>query len=120
MNCQRCGAGIDPGEEREMHGMMVCEDCCMDLMNPHRPCDPWAAKTAKSASQLSDNADAVTGSQKRILDALAEKPLPLDELIANSGLSQKELERDLATLRHMEKVGARLVDGVRLFQLWEA
>ena len=92
----------------------------MDLMNPNRPCDPWAAKTAKSASQLSGGAEVLTDSQQRILEALADKPLTLDRLKDRAGLCQKDLERDLATLRHMEKVGAKLVEGVRLFQLWEA
>ena len=119
MKCQRCGAGIDPGEDREMHGMTVCEDCCMDLMNPNRSCDPWAAMAAKSASQLSEG-DTFTAGQKRILDALAAKPLTLEQLMERSGLTQKDLERDLATLRHMEKVGARLVEGIRLYQLWDA
>jgi len=40
MVCDRCRVEIDAGEEREIHGRLVCEDCYMDLLSPTRNCDP--------------------------------------------------------------------------------
>jgi hypothetical protein len=30
MECEKCNAVIDPGEEREHFGKMLCEDCYSD------------------------------------------------------------------------------------------
>jgi hypothetical protein len=118
MKCERCGITIAPDEERELHGMRVCEDCYMDLLSPARLCDPWAAKTAKSVSQLAGAEESVTQSQKRVLEILKQGPLPLEDLAEKTNLEIPELERDLAALHHMEKVGGSLVNGRQVFQLW--
>ena len=111
MDCQRCGGAIGAGEEREFQGQMLCEDCYMDALSPSRPCDPWAVHAAKS---LTTEGHPLTDSQKKILAVLREtkgiEPAPLAERV---GLSMKELERDIATLRHMEKLRATLRENKR-------
>jgi hypothetical protein len=34
MECEKCNAAIDPGEEREHFGQVLCEDCYMKGDNP--------------------------------------------------------------------------------------
>lgn len=118
MQCERCKSTMDPDEERDWYGRLVCEDCYMDLLSPARPCDPWAAKAAKSATQLSDGEANVTESQQRILDILEQGSLPIEALAEKAGMKMPELERDLAALHHMEMIGAKLREGQKQFQLW--
>lgn len=118
MKCDRCDKTMEPGEERMLHGQQVCEDCYMDLLSPTRPCDPWATMAAKSASQLAEGEEYLTDRQQRILQTLQQGPMSLEDLAEKSGLEITELERDLATLHHMEKVGGRMAGGQKIFQLW--
>ena len=119
MKCDRCAVTMDPEEAREIHGMRVCEDCYMDLLSPARPCDPWSAMAAKSASQLSGGEEKLTEVQQRILDILGQEPMPFENLAQAAGLKEDRLERELATLHRMEKIGAKLRDGIRRYQLWD-
>lgn len=119
MKCDRCGCAMEPGEVREINGQQVCEDCGMDLLSPSRPCDPWAARAAKSVAEISGGEENLTGDQRAILEILGRGTLPLEELAQQAGLEPDRLERELATLHKMEKIGARLVDGVRRYQLWD-
>ena len=118
MKCDRCGESVAPEEVREIHGQRVCEDCYMDLLSPARPCDPWAAMAAKSASQLSEGEESMTETQHGILDILGRGPLTLEDLARKSNLGQVQLERELATLHRMEKIGANLENGQRKYRLW--
>lgn len=118
MICERCAKPIEPGEERELHGQHLCEDCYMDMMFPTRPCDPWATMSAKNVSQLSGEEECLTERQEYILGILQQGPVSLEELAEKSGMDPSELERDLFTLHHMERVGAIRVDGEKIFRLW--
>ena len=118
MKCDRCDKTMEPGEERVLHGQQVCEDCYMDLLSPTRPCDPWATLTAKSASQLAGDEEYLTADQQAILEVLRAGPISLEDLAQKTGLEMTKVERDLATLHHMEKVGAKMADGRKIFQLW--
>ena len=50
MKCEQCSQPIQEAEEREMHGLVLCEDCYIDKLTPAKACDPWAVFTAKSCS----------------------------------------------------------------------
>jgi hypothetical protein len=116
MQCYKCGNLIEKGEEREMHGQVLCEDCYMDALSPARACDPWAVYTAKS---LAKDEDDLTSTQKRILDVLHEtggtEPAILAERLQ---ISPSDLEREIAALRHMEKVRGELRHGKKVLRLW--
>ena len=58
MKCDRCKTNIEKGEERKLHGQILCEDCYMDALSPARPCDPWAVYTTKSLSEKVDELQA--------------------------------------------------------------
>jgi len=106
MKCDRCENSIDPGEEKEHLGQTLCEDCYMDALSPVRTCDPWAVHSAKSFEEHSRGAGSLTSIQSEILDILKEtcgiEPQALMERLGGR-VSWKELERDFAALRHMEK-----------------
>lgn len=110
MLCQQCRQEIVPGEERERHGLILCEDCYMDALSPLRTCDPWAVHSAKRLEQMGGGSVQLTELQARILDYLKEQGTATPEALCRAlRISPKELEREFAPLRHMEKVRAEKV-----------
>ncbi len=104
MDCAKCECQIEEGDEATHMGKTLCVDCYTDALSPSMPCDPWAIYSAKSLSQ---DGYILTKQQKAILRALREKNgLEAEELASRVGLRSKELQREVATLRHMEKVRA--------------
>ena len=116
MKCDRCGALIKKGEEIEYLGRTLCEDCHMDALSPARACNPWAVYTAKS---LSTKEGAANETQAKILAILKEtsgvEPNVLAEMIQ---VKLTDLEREIAALRHMEKVRAKMKDNKKIICLW--
>lgn len=107
MNCYRCNATIEPGEEREHLNQILCEDCYMDALSPPKGCDPWAVYSATSFERHSGGTLALTPIQKEILNILEETGgIEFQDLLGRLGgkLTPKELEREFSALRHMEKV----------------
>jgi hypothetical protein len=118
MECSHCKEPIEPGEEREHLGRLLCEDCYMDALSPTRTCDPWAVHSAKSLQKETGAAE-VNPIQARILEYLketggAEFPLMVDRL----QLKPADLEREIAALRHMEKIRAEMREGKKVIRLW--
>lgn len=122
MKCQRCGYEIEPGEEREYLDQIICEDCYMEALSPARTCDPWAAHSAKSFEKHAGNAGMVTPIQSKILNILKEtggiESHDLHRKIEDE-LPLEELERELATLHHMEKIGGERKGDRMIWQLWQ-
>ena len=116
MKCERCGTPIEEGEEREYCGQILCEDCYMDALSPARVCDPWAVYTAKS---LSGKDAMLSEVQQKILRVLQETGgIEIAALAEKLNLKLSDLQRELATLRHMEKVRAEMRNGRRVICLW--
>jgi hypothetical protein len=121
MKCDRCGEQIPAGEEMSYRGQTLCEDCCMHALSPARACDPWAVRSAQTLSQLDDSFSALSEIQEKILHVLEETGGVAAEVIAQRlALSMPELERELATLRHMEKIRGKMQAGKKIVCLWEA
>jgi hypothetical protein len=121
MKCQQCQTEIDPGEEKEHLGHFLCEDCYMDALSPAKGCDPWAVYSAKSMEQLRGGTAALTPMQAEIIQILertggVEPPALLQEL--EGKLTMPQLEREYATLRHMEKVRGERREGKIFLRLW--
>lgn len=121
MKCGQCGSEMEADEEREHKGRKLCEDCYMEALSPVRTCDPWAVHSAKSLGRYAGKMEALTPIQSEILSILKETGAiePSDLLRKLGGkMTLKELEREFATLRHMEKVrGEKQGDRV-LWRLW--
>jgi hypothetical protein len=119
MKCEKCGNGIETGEERKLHGKVLCEDCYMDALSPPRACDPWAVHSAKSFLKEEGKGPELTPIQSRILEILRKtngvEPKVLAERLQ---IRTSDLEREMATLRHMEKVRGELRDGKTIIRLW--
>jgi hypothetical protein len=121
MNCDRCGVQILTGEEMDYYGRMLCEDCYMQALSPVIACDPWAVRSAKTLSQMDKGYLVLSEIQAKILQVLKETGGAEPTVIAQRlQMKLPELERELATLRHMEKVRGRMQAGQKIVCLWEA
>lgn len=119
MICNRCGETIPAGEEMQHFGQTLCEECYMQALRPARSCDPWAVRSAQTLSQLDEDYSKLSKAQTDILKLLKETGGAEPEMIAERlGMKLPELQRELATLRHMEKVRGALKEGRKVVCLW--
>jgi len=115
MNCERCGREIKAGEEMERFGEVLCDDCCMDAMSPPKACDPWAVYLATRATGDAKGGEHLTELQQRILSLVEESGgIEPEEIIAKLSISVKDLQSEVATLRHMEKIKGAMRGGKRI------
>jgi predicted Rossmann fold nucleotide-binding protein DprA/Smf involved in DNA uptake len=120
MQCERCKAAIEDGEEKILHGQVLCEECFMDILSPVKACDPWAVYNAKTFAERQGRELYLNQVQEKILELLREEgPTEIDKLSDRLQIGMKDLERELATLRHMEKVRGELRDKRRFIRLWD-
>ena len=116
--CAKCGAAYDSAEAREYLGQMFCEDCYLDALSPTKVCDPWAVHTAKSLKDLPGGHD-LTPVQQQLYDLVQERgEVPILEAAAHLGLTEDDLRREFAPLRHMEKLRAFKKDDLILLTLF--
>lgn len=89
----------------------------MDALSPARACDPWAVRSAGMTSD--SGSPELTSAQKSILAFLKETGgAGLAELSEKLHLKMTDLEREIAVLRHMEKIRGALRDGKKVFLPW--
>ena len=121
MKCEFCGEQIPDGDDMDYYGKMLCEECYMGVLNPARACDPWAVRSAQRLSQLDDAYSILSETQTKILQVLSETGGAAPEVVAHKlAMTLPELEREFATLRHMEKIRAQMRDGQKIICLWES
>jgi len=119
MKCERCGDTIEQGEQREHFGRILCEDCYMDALSPARACDPWAVHSAKRLQEAMPGDEMTNALQQKILTILKETGrIEPGHLIERLQIKPTDLERELAALRHMEKIRGELYEGKRYICLW--
>ena len=119
MQCERCRELIPEGEERERYGQILCEDCYMDLLSPLKACDPWAVHSAGTFAKEEGYVLELNATQQKILDTLrANGPMEPKRLSETLQIKETDLEREIAVLRHMEKVRGKLRDGKKVIRLW--
>jgi hypothetical protein len=120
MQCERCQETIETGEEREHLGQRLCEDCYMDALSPAKACDPWAVHSAKTFEKEQGGVVQLNERQKQILLVLEETGgVEPRMMIERLNISPADLEREIATLRHLEKVRAELRKGRKYIVLWQ-
>jgi predicted transcriptional regulator len=91
----------------------------MTVLSPAKACDPWAAYCAKSFSEEAESRPDLTEVQARILQILEQTGgVDQQELAKRLALPVEDFERDLAALRHMEKLRAEMRDGRKVICLW--
>jgi hypothetical protein len=120
IQCERCKAVIPENDEREFNGKVICEDCYMILLSPPKACDPWAAYCAKSFSEKTGSRPDLNPVQVKILQILKETGgISIQELSEQLELPLETFERDIAALRHMEKLRAEMRGGRKIICLWQ-
>jgi len=91
----------------------------MVALSPAKACDPWAVYSARSFSDKEGPNTNITKIQSKILHTLKEtggvEPKIISERLQ---LDPSDLEREIATLRHMEKVRSQLREGKKILCVW--
>lgn len=119
MQCDKCSAPINDGEQCQLRGSTLCEDCYMVALSPAKACDPWAVYCAKSTIQSGGAGAQLSETQEKILQILNDTGgIEPAELMARLGLRAADFDREIATLRHMEKLRAELREGVKFICQW--
>jgi DNA-binding MarR family transcriptional regulator len=91
----------------------------MDALSPAKTCDPWAVHSAKSFGKELGGKFDLTELQQKILAILNEAGgAPPEQLIERLNISPMDLEREIAALRHMEKVRGELRGGKKFIRPW--
>lgn len=92
----------------------------MTLLSPPKACDPWAAYCAKSFSDETGSQPDLNPVQTKILQILKQTGgISIQGLSEQLELSLEDFERDIAALRHMEKLRAEMRDGRKIICLWQ-
>jgi len=105
-SCTKCSASLQDEEPREHLGEVLCEDCYLEALSPLRTCDPWAVHTARSLKDLPGGLT-LTPRQQQLYDLVKEQgEVPKQEAALVLGVSEDELQREFAVLRHLEMLRA--------------
>lgn len=107
VKCDRCGRELSADDSYQYLGKALCEDCYIDIRYPARACDPWAVYSAtRSRETLGLKGTAgLTELQQAIYDFIRGRgKVTREQIIENLELTDAELQRQLATLRHCELV----------------
>ena len=100
MKCEKCAVEVSAEDQFEHSGHTLCEDCYLDIVTIPKTCDPWAVHSAKNTALISDS---LTAEQQEILDLIKKNgPLTAEEICTELSINRNELQRNFATLRHME------------------
>jgi hypothetical protein len=91
----------------------------MDILSPPKACDPWAVHSAQTFLKGKDKLSTLTPLQQVIVNYVKEKgEATLEEMIENLNLTEEELRREFAVLRHMEILRALKKEREILFTLF--
>ena len=107
MKCNRCGREVKEGDSYTHFGETLCEDCYLDARLGVKACDPW---TVHSATRLRESsglggAEGLNELQKAIYELVKSKgKVTRQEVMENLNLSEQEIQKQLAILRHCELV----------------
>ena len=103
IQCAKCGKKIEKQQSYEGQGSLFCEDCYMDILSPPKACDPWTVHSAQTSLKGKDKLSTLTPLQLSIVNYIKKKEgATLEEMIENLNLTEEELRREFAVLRHME------------------
>ena len=107
--CTRCGAGLQEAP-RGYFGEALCEDCYVEALSPVRTCDPWPVHCTRSLKDLPGGLT-LTARQQQLYELVKERG-EVSSLDAASalGVSEDEVHRGFAVLRHLEMLRARKKD----------
>ena len=118
--CARCSREIEKSRSYEYRGNPYCEDCYMDILSPPKGCDPWAVHSAQTFLKGKDKLSTLALVQLKIVNYIKEKKeATLEEMMEGLRLTEAELRREFAVLRHMEILRATKKGGKILYTLFD-
>ena len=85
----------------------LCEDCFIDVRSPAKACNPWAVYLATQTRETAGlrGSAGLTELQRAICEFVrSQGKATTEELKANLKITQRELEKELATIRHCELI----------------
>jgi predicted HTH transcriptional regulator len=92
----------------------------MDVLSPPKACDPWAVRSAQTSLRGKNRLTVLTDRQKQIVQFVEENgEATAEEMTMAVGISQQELAREFATLRHMEILRGFRKEGKIYYILFE-
>ena len=101
--CAKCEKEIEKQQGYEHQGKLFCEDCYMDILSLPKACDPWAVHSAQTFLKGKDKLSTLTPLQLKLISYLRQEgEATLEGLMENLNLTEEELKREFAVLRHME------------------
>lgn len=103
--CQHCGCEISVEDQYVLNGLILCDDCYLEESSPVKACNPLAVYSAKRFQDSGgpEAESSLTDQQKAIYNFVKSKgKVTLRELSSEFGLSQREVENQVAILRHLE------------------
>jgi len=107
MKCQRCNREISLDQGYTHAGETLCEDCYINIRYPVKACDPWAVYIATHSREQSGlkGTEGLTDLQKAIYEFIkAGGKATREELRKRFGLSETEMQTQMAVLRHCELI----------------
>ena len=97
-------------------GKVLCEDCYVDAVSLPKTCDVVAVYSAKMARKQAGQkgSEGLTQQQKELYEFVKESggKVPFEALIKKFQLSDSELVRIFAPLRHCELLKGSVIDGI--------
>ena len=101
--CAKCDKEIEKQQGYEYQEKLFCEDCYMDILSPAKACDPWAVHSAQKFLRGKDKFATLTPQQLKLVNYLKQKgEATLEELIEDLSVTEEDVRREFAVLRHME------------------
>jgi late competence protein required for DNA uptake (superfamily II DNA/RNA helicase) len=117
IKCQRCDREISEEQSYTHMGETLCEDCYMDIRFQAKACDPWAVYSAtRTREQVGlKGAEGLTDLQKEIYTFITNRgKVTFNEIMKKFGISLKEMQTQMAVLRHCELVRGQK-DGDKIY-----
>lgn len=115
MICMKCHEEIPQGEEMNHMGKILCEDCYVDIISIPQTCDVAAVYSAKLVRKQAgqQGTAGMTEMQKKVYEYVkANGKVPFTELMTKFELSEPEMRRVFAPLRHCELLKGTIIDGI--------
>ena len=118
ITCQKCGMEISREDIFKRSELILCEDCYMGTAHRVQTCDPVAVRSAMRFRKISglEVTDDLTELQRAIYEFIKSRgKATIEELVSTFHLSPRELDNQIAILRHCELVkGQKKNDAVFL------
>jgi hypothetical protein len=114
MQCSRCQRELTEVQSYVNKGKIYCEDCLMDIGLTVQECDPWATNIDTSGRKRhgEKGAAGMTELETQIYEYVKKRgQATRQEVMKDSGLSEKDLSLPLLPLMHAELVKERAEGG---------